>query len=213
MSDAEQNLDIQVEEIDYKAKYEQTLLQLETVAAHKEKLYTETKKAKADREEAAKLADQVRRDAEEHAKKNGEFERLFESKAKENEQLQKQLQDIMKGNRQEKVQISAMRIATELADGDNAELLSDFVQRSLDKLADDNGALSAEAINAVKDEFKNNGKFKALLRGSKAIGGGAVGNTSSAGDSKTVERTTFDKWNATKQMTFIKSGGRTVDSL
>lgn len=215
MSDAEQNLEVKEnevvqeekqQELDYKALYEETQKKLETVASHKDKLYQETKKAKAEREAAEKEAKRI---AEEKAQKDGEFEKLWQATKQEKETLLQQLQEIQKSNRREKIQISAMKIASELADGDNADLLSEFVVRNLDKMADESGALSVDVLNAVRDEFKSNNKFKSLLRGSKAVGGGAPGNMNSVQkDNKTVDRATFDTWSPHKQMEFMKNGGR-----
>lgn len=189
-----------VEKVDYKALFEKSQEDLRIVAEHKDKLYKETKQAKADRE----LADlQAKKISEEKAQKDGEFETLWKTSKEEKEQLEKRLQSIEKANRNEKVQISAMRIATELADGDNAELLSDFVQRNLDKMADETGALSPDVLEAVKNEFRNNGKYKSLLRGSKAIGGGAAGNTSTKSQSQELSRAEFQRLSPLAQGNFL----------
>lgn len=202
MSDAEQSPaveEVKVDEIDYKALYEETQKKLDTVAAHKDKLYQETKKAKADREAAEMERQRVE---QETAKKNGEFEKLWQQEAKEKEELAKSLQQIKQGYRQEKIDVTAMRVATELADGDNAELLSNFVKKTLDALADETGSLSDDVIKSVINEFKNNQKFKALLRQSKAMGGGAPGNTRGAGDSQEMTRAEFAKLSPANQAGF-----------
>lgn len=175
---------------------------LRIVAEHKDKLYKETKQAKADRE----LADlQAKKVSEEKAQKDGEFEKLWNTSKQEKEELQKRLEDITKANRNEKVQISAMRVATELADGDNAELLSEFVQRNLDKMADEAGGLSPDVLEAVKNEFRNNGKFKSLLRGSKATGGGATGNTGTKSQSQELSRADFERLSPLDQGKFFSN--------
>ncbi len=116
-------------------------------------------------------------------------------------------------NRREKIQVQSMRIANELADGDNAELLSDFVARNLDKMADDTGAVTSDVLDAIKNDFKANQKFKSLLRGSKATGGGATGNVSSAQVTKAISREAFTKLHAGDQMKHLKSGGTVSDSI
>lgn len=194
--------------IDYKALYEQSQADLKIVAEHKDKLYKETKQAKADRELADLTAKKV---TEEKAQKDGEFEKLWNTSKQEKEELVKRLETIEKANRNEKVQISAMRIATELADGDNAELLSEFVQRNLDKMADEAGGLSPDVLEAVKNEFRNNGKFKALLRGSRAAGGGATGNTSAKAQIQEISRAEFDGMSQTARGKFFSSGGKLTD--
>lgn len=196
--------------IDYKALYEKAQKDIEKIAAKKDELLNETKKAKQERE-AAEL--NARKAAEEKAQKDGEFEKLWQTAKKEKDELSQRLQEIQNSNRREKIQISAMRVATELADGDNAELLSEFVQRNLDKMADEAGGLSPDVLEAVKNEFKNSGKYKALLRGSKAVGGGATGNTRSAPDVKTITRSEFAAMNATQQSQFaakVRAGTATI---
>jgi cytochrome c553 len=203
MSDAEQNLEVEVKPEttpDYKALYEKTLQDLDTVVAKKDQLYKETKAAKAAREEAAAEAQRV---MEETAKKNGEFEKLWKSASQEKEELMQQLKAIKNGNRQEKLNLASMRIATELADGDNADLLSEFIKKNLENIAQDDGSLSDDILQAVASEFKNNAKFKSLLRGSKASGGGAPGNMKGASEKISLTRAEFDKMNPIKQSEFI----------
>lgn len=202
MSDAEQNLEQEVTQDvqDYKALYEKALQDLDKVVAKKEQLYKETKAAKAAREEAAAEALRI---SEETAKKNGEFEKLWKTASQEKEQLLQQLQEIKTGNRNEKLKVASMRIATELADGDNADLLSEFVKRNLENMADEDGSLSDDVIKAVTSDFKNNVKFKSLLRASKASGGGAPGNMKSGGEKTSLTRAEFDKLNPVKQREFV----------
>lgn len=164
----------QTQEVDYKALYEQTREKLDIVAAHKDKLYAETKQAKAEKEEAKRQAEEA---AQQKAIKDGEYEKLWKAAQEEKKNLENELNNDRKTWRQDRIDATAMRVATDLADGDNAELLSDFVSKHLDKLADERGALSADVIAAVKKEFETNSKYKALLRMSKAAGGGAPGNS------------------------------------
>lgn len=201
---------IQEETLDYKSLYEKSQADLQAVAKKKDELLGETKRAKDEQRHATEAARQA---SEAKAAKDGEFEKLWQTTKSEKDALLKQLQDVTTSNRREKLQVAAMRIATELADGDNAELLSDFVARNLDKMADEAGGLTPEVLDAIKNDFKANAKFKALLRGSKAAGGGATGNMSSAQQSNTVDRGTFDKMSPGKKMEFIKSQGSVVDSL
>lgn len=202
MSDAEQNLEqeVKTEEMDYKSLYEKTLSDLDKVVAKKDELYKETKKAKMAKEEAAIEAQRI---VEEQAKKNGEFEKLWKVVSKEKDDLVQQLKYIKNSNRQEKLQVASMKIANELADGDNAELLSEFIKRNLENMADDDGSLNEDVMKAVVSDFKNNTKFKSLLRGSKASGGGAPGNMRGSQSKTTLTRAEFDKLNPQKRMDFI----------
>jgi len=178
MSDAAQNLDeVKTEEIAVegsKPDYDELQKRLDSVLAKHNQLMDETKNAKR---EKARIEQEQAEKEKELAAKNGEFEKLWKTAAQEKEALLQQLKDIKNGSRQEKLSLASMKIATELADGDNADLLSEFVKKNLEKLADDDGSLGEDVVKAVASEFKNNPKFKALLRSSKASGGGAPGNT------------------------------------
>lgn len=216
MSDAEQNLDVneEVKEVktedtqDYKALYEKTLQDLEKVAAHKEQLYKETKAAKAAKEQAALEAQKL---VEETAKKNGEFEKLWKTASQEKEELLQQLKALKHGSRQEKLNAASMKIAAELADGHNAELLSEFVKRNLENLADDDGSLSDDIVKAVASEFKGNEKFKSLLRGSKAAGGGAPGNMRGAQAVVEKSQKEFDILAPNLKHEFLDKGGKIIN--
>ena len=191
------------------AENEKLKADLKTVADHKDKLYQETKKAKADRENAEKESKRI---ADEKAQKNGEFEELYKSKHEEAETYKKQFEEYKRSVRNDKLQANALRIATELADGDNAELLSEFVKRKLDTLAEEDGTLSADIINDLKKEFATNMKYKSLLRGSKASGGNAVGNPKGKADSaKEISRADFDKLDAQSKSQFFKNSGKITD--
>ena len=199
------------QEVDYKALYEDLKPKFESVLAKKDELLGETKKAKADRTAAEQEAKRV---ADEKALKDGEYEKLWKTAKEEKESLAKEIQNLKHSNRQEKIQVSAMRISQDLSEGDNVELLSDFVMRNLDKLADESGALSADVLEDVKKEFANNNKYKSLLRQSKASGGNAQGNASGkAMQIQTLSRSEFSKLNPKAQSDFalkIRSGSATL---
>lgn len=163
-------------EIDYKAMYEKAQTDLQAVVKKKDELLNETKQAKKAREEAAQAAQKAELDK---AAKDGEFEKLWQTSEKNKQELEKRLNDMKNANRKEKIETQALRLAGELAEGDNIELLSDFIARNLDKVAEEDGTLGVDVLTAIRDEFANNAKYKSLLRGSKAAGGGAVGNVSS----------------------------------
>lgn len=209
---AEQQDDVGVEkEVDIKAliaENEKLKADLKTVAEHKDKLYKETKQAKAEREAANIEAARI---AEEKAAKDGEFEKLWSTAKQESEALKQQLLDMKNSNRKEKIQIAALRLSNELAEGDNVELLSEFVIRDLDKMADETGSLSGDVLDGVKKEFANNQKFRSLLRGSKATGGNALGNTSGKAQSKEISRADFDKMDQYTRGQFFATGGKLVD--
>lgn len=191
-NNSQENIEVeeQNQDLDYKALYEETKKKLDTVAAHKDKLYQETKTAKLQRDQ----------EAEEKARKNGEFEKLLEQERREKNELKQNYKN-------ERINTHALKLANELADGDNVELLSEFVQKTLNNLADDDGKIESDVIDSVRNEYKNNPKFKALLRGSKASGGGASGNNNTKAIQNEMSREDFDNLSQSARKKFVKGGG------
>jgi transcriptional regulator NrdR family protein len=183
--------------VDYKALYEEALEKtknFDAVVAKKDELLKETKAAK----EAKRLAE------EERAKAAGEYEKLY----KETEEALRQERALV---RQEKVENYAARLAYELAEGDNAEILQDFIARKIAAEADERGALDKNQLAAIREEFEKGNKFKALLKGIKSVGGGAVGNLQRASNQATMNRQDFEALSQTERGKFFKSGGKLVD--
>lgn len=198
-------------EIDYKAWYEENLdkvASFDSVVAKKDQLLKEVKQTKSEREAAKQEAARV---AEEKAKKDGDWDKLLANSKEREESLAKELESIKYTNRQERVNNAALRIASNLAEGENVELLSDFIGRNLDKLADDTGVLSADVLKEVQEDFANNTKYKSLLRGSKATGGGATGNTRSATQASIMKRADFDQLDQYSRGQFFTNGGKLTD--
>ena len=176
-----------------------------------DELLGETKKAKSakrESDEATRIAN------EEKAQKAGDFEQLYKSSEDVKNDLQNQLNDLHQGIANEKSNRKAMEIAASIADGVNAELLSDYVSKRLKhtdegiKVLDANGQLTVSSIEDLTNEFKNAPRFAALLRGNQSSGGGAPGGNSSSATSKVIPRADFDKMEPNKRMGFIKSGGK-----
>lgn len=177
-------------------------------------LLSETKKAKELRREAEESA---RREAEEKARKQGDWEQLHKSSEQERQKLQQSLEQLNNSIAQEKQRSTAMQIANELADGHNAEILSEFISRRLRftedgiKITDNSGQLTVSTLDQLKAEFQTSEKFASLVRGTKAQGGGAPGGAASGQVDKIMTRAQFDELNPFKKSEFIKKGGRTVD--
>ena len=77
------------------------------------------------------------------------------------------------------------------------------------RVLDGTGNLTVSTIEELTSSIK--AEYPFLVDGSQAAGGGAIGNSSGAGDSKTVSRTDFDGMTQTTRMSFIKSGGKIID--
>lgn len=207
MSDAEQSQEVEntteQQDIDYRAMYEETQQKLNSLAAHQDKLLTEAKKAKEKKRESEQKEIELRRQQEEQAAKNGEFERLFKQRDKEYKEALEQMNSLKNNYKKEKIEVQAMNVANELADGANAKLLSKFITESLNHLADENGSLSEDVIASVRDDFKTNDMYAALLRQSKSEGGGAPGNTRGAQTKTEISQAEFKSMDASKQLEFI----------
>lgn len=188
--------------------------QVESMRNKMQELLSEAKTAKQKAREEAEAKERAKL---ERARKEGDFEKLLKSSEAEREKLAKTLADLQNGIKQEKINNHSMKIAAELADGSNAEILSEFISRRLQmtedglKVLDQSGNLTVSSIDDLKNEFQNDAKFKALVRGTKASGGGSQGSGDSVAPSKTITREAFDAMNANKRMDFIKQGGKVTD--
>ena len=151
--------------------------QFDAVKSKADELLDETKKAKAQKREAEEVA---KREAEEKARKKGDYEQLLKSSEAEREKLFNELNSLKSGITKEKVTAESIKIAAELADGSNAEILSEFISRRLQwtdeglKVTDTDGNLTIATIDDLKNEFRSNTKYKSLIRGIKSTGGGAT---------------------------------------
>lgn len=188
--------------------------QFNAVKSKADQLLDETKKAKQKEREAAEAA---QRASEEKARKNGDYEQLLKSSEQQRKELDEQLNALRNKVSSERTRSESMKIASELADGANAELLSEFVSRRLKytddglKVLDQNGDLTVSSIDDLKREFETSEKFKALLRGNKSSGGGATGGGNGVSQIKTLSRSKFEALDATAKMQFFKDGGKLAD--
>tara|TARA_R110000851_G_scaffold72732_1_gene160996 strand:- start:893 stop:1516 length:624 start_codon:yes stop_codon:yes gene_type:complete len=177
-------------------------------------LLAETKKAKA----AAKASDEVaEREAREKAQKAGDYEQLHKSSEVARQSLESQLSALKDGISSEKKSSASLRLAGELAEGHNAELLSEFIGRRLKytddglKVIDGSGDLTIASIDDLKNEFQNDARYASLLRGNRSSGGSASGSKEGGSAAKEMNRTDFDNMPADKQHAFIRSGGKPKD--
>ncbi len=195
----------QPETIDYKAKYEEAQKSIEALASKKEELLKETKQAKEEKRKQVELQLEV-------AQKNGEFEKLWKQEQQEKEHALKELQLSRQERRDEKINLAAMKVAVDLAKGDanKAELLSEFIAKSIGKVADEYGQVDNDLLSSVRTQFETDKRYSPLLGGNQSNGSGAQGNTRSASvASKTLNRDEFSKLSSPAQSEFmskIRSG-------
>ncbi len=168
---------------------------IEGLKSKNDELLGETKKAKALKREAEEHA---KTEAEEKAKAKGDYEQLHKSAMAELEKERTKNIDIVKRQSAKDIKINAMKIAGELADGANAELLSEFVSRRLSysdgevKVTDKDGALTISSFDELKTEFKGDVRYASLLKGNQSSGGGASGGNSS-GAANNIKLTSTQK--------------------
>ena len=186
----------------------------ESMKSKMDELLTEAKRAKEQRRAAEEAA---RQEAEEKARANGDFEQLLKSTQEKLSEREKAYNDLTQKIAGEKVSNQALKIASELADGYNAELLSEQIAKRL-KYTDDgvkvlngNGELTISTLDELKTEFSNNDRFAALLRGTKATGGGANGGKGGASTANTVKRSDFDNMSQADRSKFFRDGGKVVN--
>lgn len=189
--------------------------QLDKVLAKNDQLLTEAKNAKSAKREAE---DAARTNSEEALKKAGDFEALYKSSQTALEKATNELSDTKQGIANERRNTAAMKMASEIAEGANVELLSEFIGRRLRyedgaiKITDISGNLTVSSIDDLKNEFKSDAKYSSLLKGNQSSGGGATGSKDGSGAaSKQLGRAEFDALNPVKRMEFVKSGGTITD--
>lgn len=171
-SQAEVNAMIEEQTTGLKSKLDELLGEKKTVS----------RKAKED-------ADKFEADRLIRAKEADDYKSLFESSETKRSEMESKYNDLNNSIRNEKRNSESFKLASEMATGPNAELLSEFISRRLDigddgKLivTDANGSPTVSTMADLKKELVASGKYDALLNGTGATGGGATNSrTSGAG--------------------------------
>ena len=183
--------------------------------AKMDELLTEAKKAKSAKRE---IEEQSQVERERIAREKGDFEQLHRSSEERYQATVKELESMRANVANEKRNNAAMKVATELADGANAELLSEFISRRLKyhddgvKVTDSSGDLTVSTLDDLKAEFKNDARYSSLLKGNQSSGGGASGGSNSGGAAKVKSRAEFEALDPAGRMSFVKSGGKLTDN-
>jgi hypothetical protein len=197
------------------AENESMKTQTQAMQGKMDELLGETKRAKAARREAEDAATQA---ANAKAKKDGDFEQLYNSSQEQSGAYKTELAELRNNIATERQGSAAMKLAAELAEGVNAELLSTFIAPRLKytdegiKILDSNGQLTVSTVEDLKADFQSNPRFLALLKGNQSSGGGASGGQKSSGAaSKTITRSEFDALTPLKRMEFVKAGSKIIE--
>lgn len=155
-------------------------------------LLTEKKEEKRKRDAAE--AEQ-RRLQEESQRANGEYEQLYTSSQQALEQERTRLAELTASIERRDLTSAASKVASSIADGENAEILAEFVQRRLKivdgqvKVTDAAGNLTIATLEDLAKEFQQAPRYAALVRGTQANGGGAAGGKG-GGATKTWDQMT-----------------------
>lgn len=190
------------------------LAQLEAIKQENERLSQKIEEANKHKKEAERIARETER---KKAEAEGNYEQLYKSSEQERTDLMTQLEQFKSSVANERKNTAALKIASELAEGHNIDLLAEQVSKRLKyvdgdlKVVDLAGNLTVTTLDDLKKEFSGSARFSSLLKGNKASGGGAAGGASSGGAAQTINRADFDALDPSSRMKFVKSGGKIVD--
>nr|WP_237544153.1 hypothetical protein [Pseudomonas syringae]MBL3836821.1 hypothetical protein [Pseudomonas syringae pv. theae] len=132
---------------------------------------------------------------QEAAKARGDFEQLFTSSEQALAAERAKLAELTSTIERRDLSSAASKVATGIADGENAEILAEFIQRRLKvvegqvKVTDAQGNLTIATLDDLAKEFELTPRYAALVRGTQANGGGATGGKG-GGATKTWDQMT-----------------------
>jgi len=185
--------------------------QINALNAHKQELLDETKRAKRKAEEESQEKAKMK---EEQLRNKGEFEQLYKSATEREAILRNEIKLRDDQKAEEITRNEALKLSSQMSDGFNAELLSTFVKPRLKytddgiKVLDAHGNMTVSSLDDLKNEFLNAEKFKSLIRGSRATGGGALGSSGGTTSAGFIEQAVFDTWTPKQKMEFAVKGGK-----
>lgn len=165
---------------------------LEGLKRQNQTLLDEAKEAKRLRREADEKLEREKLDA---AKAKGDFEQLYASSEQALAAERTRLAELTTSIERRDLSSAASKIATGIADGENAEILAEFVQRRLKivegqvKVTDASGNLTIATLDDLAKEFQQAPRYASLVRGTQANGGGAAGGKG-GGATKTWDQMT-----------------------
>ena len=140
-------------------------------------LLDEAKEAKRKAREAQEQLTQKELDA---AKARGDYESLYASSEQALAAERQKLADLQAGIERD-LTGAASKVAALIADGPNAEILAEFLERRLRivdgqvRVTDASGNLTVSTLEDLGKEFQKEPRYASLVRGSQASGGGAAG--------------------------------------
>ncbi|MET3817214.1 hypothetical protein [Pantoea sp. UYEF8] len=135
---------------------------------------------KAEQERRRQAEEEIQRKEQERLAAEGNYQQLFQSSQAELERERSSLVDLRRSIEQRDINLAATRVATAIADGANAEILTEFIARRLKvaegqvRITDESGNLTVSALADLQREFETSPRYASLVRGSQAGGGGAA---------------------------------------
>lgn len=201
---------------DLKRELEETKRERDAVKANRDELLVEKKKAVQALKE--KQEEQERR-SKERMEEDGRWEQLYKSSNSEIERLKGEIKTRDQREQEAQIHIEASKIANRLADGHNAEILTDYLVQRIKysedgfKVTDASGALTHSTLSDLELEFAKSEKYKSLRKGSRATGGSASGSGTGGSSKATeiVDRATFNTMKPKEQSDLYKRGGVVKD--
>lgn len=188
----------------------------EDVSGLKRKVEELLGEKKSAQQKAAEAEAQAKAETEEKLKKAKDFEQLYNSSESERKKAAEELSGLKTAVASQKIESEANLLAGNLTkDLPRAKLLSEKIASRLSvvdgevKVLDSDGNLTVSTKEEMLAQIKSEYPF--LVDGSQAAGGGAIGSSSGAGDSKTIGRADFDGMTDFQRMSFVKSGGKIYD--
>lgn len=185
----------------YKAQGENYVLaveglpQNEDVEGLKRQNQTLLDEAKAAKQRARDAEQQREQQAVEAAKAKGDYESLYTSSEQALAAERQKLADLQTGIEKRDLSGAASKVAALIADGPNAEILAEFLERRLRivdgqvRVTDASGNLTVSTLEDLGKEFQKEPRYASLVRGSQANGGGAAGG-GGGGATKTWDQMT-----------------------
>ncbi|AIR90518.1 hypothetical protein [Pseudomonas cremoricolorata] len=138
--------------------------------------------AKAAKQRARDAEQQREQQAVEAAKAKGDYESLYASSEQALAAERQKLADLQAGIEKRDLSGAASKVAAQIADGPNAEILAEFLERRLRivdgqvRVTDSSGNLTVSTLEQLGKEFQEEPRYASLVRGSQAGGGGAAGS-------------------------------------
>lgn len=173
-----------------------------------DQLLNEKKQASDTAKAEAEKARQAQEDA---AREKGDFESLANSFKAKIASLENEKKELSELSAKKEISKQASLIAADLAEGPNQEIISTFIERRLRlegddlKVTDEKGNLTISTVEQLKEEFRTNPKFGALVIVSKASGGGAHGADKNGGAISSNPWKRGEGFNLTEQGRILKS--------